>query len=194
MSFQRAIRRYRVIAGMRDMDEIPYLKDAKSHICFLLTGDINNLENAVRRIKAFGKQVYLHLDLIHGFGNDRSALKYIKRRIDPDGILSTRTHLIRAAREEGMIAIQRLFIPDSMSVETGKHLLKQSKADAVEVMPGVVPPWIFQRLREDLDIPIIAGGLLLSEEDVKQALRNGADAVSVSNRDLWHMKTEDIGD
>ncbi len=59
----------------------------------------------------------------------------------------TRHHLVRNAKEEGLFVIQRLFITDTMSVETGKHLLKQSKADAVEVMPGIAPAWVYEELR-----------------------------------------------
>lgn len=188
MSFRHAIREHRIIAALRSMEDIHYLKQTRLTVCFLLFGEINTMKETVHQVKEQGRQVYLHLDLAQGFGNDRAALKYIKKQIDPDGIVSTRTHLIRSAREEGLYAIQRLFIPDTMSVETGKHLLKQSKADAVEVMPGVVPAWVFDTLRDCCNIPIVAGGLLRREEDVKRAFANGASAVSVSSRELWNLK------
>ncbi|SFS50790.1 glycerol-3-phosphate responsive antiterminator [Marininema halotolerans] len=183
--FKQAIQQCPVIAAVRNEEDLTFLKDAPPTVCFLLSGEINTLKQAVDQVKKMGKLVYVHLDLAQGLGNDRAALKYLKREIHPDGILSTRTNLVRFAREEGLFAIQRLFIPDGMSVETGQHLLKQSKADATEVMPGVIPSWVFDDLRKKNEIPIVAGGLLRKKRDVELALKNGADAVSVSRRELW---------
>ncbi|GGA33025.1 transcriptional regulator [Kroppenstedtia guangzhouensis] len=187
MGFQEGIRRHPVIAAVRNEEELKRLENSRPQVCFLLFGDINTLPSMVSQVRRMGKQVYLHLDLAQGFSNDRAALKYIHKEIKPDGVVSTRTHLVRNAREEGLFVIQRLFIPDTMSVETGKHLLKQSKADAVEVMPGIVPDWVYDELRRKRDLPIVAGGLLRQAGDVIQALQNGASAVSVSGGDLWNL-------
>ncbi|PTX61210.1 glycerol uptake operon antiterminator [Melghirimyces profundicolus] len=189
MDFQQGIRQHPVIAAVRNEEELNRLKGTKPKVCFLLFGEINTLARTVERVRRTGKQVYLHVDLAQGFGNDRAALKYIKREIAPDGVLTTRTHLVRFAREEGLFVIQRLFIPDTMSVETGKQLLKQSRADAVEVMPGVVPAWVYDELKRKREIPIVAGGLLRRAADVKNAIENGASAVSVSSVELWDMDT-----
>ncbi|QKI82452.1 glycerol-3-phosphate responsive antiterminator [Kroppenstedtia eburnea] len=187
MEFKEGIRRHPVIAAVRNEKELKRLENSRPQICFLLFGDINTLPSMVDQVRRMGKQVYLHLDLAQGFSNDRAALKFIHREIGPDGVVSTRTHLVRNAREEGLFVIQRLFIPDTMSVETGKHLLKQSKADAVEVMPGIVPAWVYDELRRKRELPIVAGGLLRQAGDVVQALQNGASAVSVSGGDLWNL-------
>lgn len=187
MNFNQEIENNPVIAALRNEQDLQVVLHSRPSVCFLLFGDINSLAKIVRRVKDMKKLVYLHLDLAQGFGNDRAALQYIKNEIQPDGIVSTRTHLIRFAREEGLFAIQRLFIPDSMSVETGKQLIKQSRADAVEVMPGIVPPWVFQTLRGKSDLPIVAGGLLRDSKDVKKTFVNGASAVSVSSHPLWNI-------
>lgn len=183
-----------VIAAIRDPKEIARLDGSRVTHCFLLCGDINTLPGLVQQVRESGKRVFLHLDLARGFGNDKAALTFIKRELEPDGVVSTRTHLIKTAREQGLVAIQRLFLPDSMSVETGRQLLKQSKADAVEVMPGVVPAWVYRTLRRGLPIPVVAGGLLHGSADVQRALEAGADAVSVSNRELWNLDLRQSGE
>ncbi|SDW02560.1 glycerol uptake operon antiterminator [Marininema mesophilum] len=183
--FKQAIQRHPVIAAVRSEEDLNALKDSKPTVCFLLAGEINTLKQTVDCVRNMGKLVYIHLDLAQGLGNDRAALQYLKKVIHPDGILSTRTNLVRFAREEGLFAIQRLFIPDGMSVETGINLLKQSKADATEIMPGVIPSWVFKDLRKKSDIPIVAGGLLRERYDVENAFKNGASAVSVSRHELW---------
>ncbi|MNY79153.1 Glycerol-3-phosphate responsive antiterminator [compost metagenome] len=51
-------------------------------------------------------------------------------------------------------------------------------------MPGVMPH-IIQEVLEKTGIPIFAGGLIRSVEDVENALRAGATAVTTSHKDLW---------
>ena len=40
-------------------------------------------------------------------------------------------------------------------------------------------------LMEDVDKPIVASGLVLDKQDIMEALKIGAVAVSTTNKDLW---------
>ncbi|MNV94542.1 Glycerol-3-phosphate responsive antiterminator [compost metagenome] len=51
-------------------------------------------------------------------------------------------------------------------------------------MPGVIPH-IIKEVKERSGIPIFAGGLIRSVDDVEQALAAGATAVTTSNHELW---------
>lgn len=49
----------------------------------------------------------------------------------------------------------------------------------VEIMPGIMPE-IIERLKIEIKIPIIAGGLISDKKDIIAALSAGADAVSTT--------------
>ena len=106
------------------------------------------------------------------------------RHIGVDGIISTRVNIIKMARELGLFTVQRFFIVDSHSIDTTIDSIKASKADMVEIMPGLVYK-VIENLHGRIDTPIIAGGLRDSVNEVASALRAGAAAISTGNERLW---------
>ena len=54
------------------------------------------------------------------------------------------------------------------------------------VMPGLVPKAIV-RLKEELRLPVIAGGMITERREVEEAIRAGALAVSTSAPELWRL-------
>lgn len=54
-----------------------------------------------------------------------------------DGVITTKPSLIKVIKNEGLIAIQRLFMLDSRSLETGIKSILEDKPHAVEIMPGL---------------------------------------------------------
>ena len=85
-----------------------------------------------------------------------------------------------------MLTIHRLFLVDSSSLRGGMRHIAANPPDLIEVLPGLVPKAISQ-LRDTLNLPVIAGGMVTEERDVEQALTAGALAVSSSERGLWRM-------
>ena len=126
------------------------------------------------------------MDFAEGIGKDRAGLSYLKN-LGADGILTTKTGLIRSARDIGLLAVQRFFIVDSHSVDTAVDSIKIAKPDIVEIMPGVVEKKI-KEFAERVDTPILAGGLIEFEEEVDRAIEAGAKAVSTASRKLWDYK------
>ena len=58
--------------------------------------------------------------------------------IRPDGVITTRSNLAMSARSMGMFTIQRVFILDSLAVDTAVKTIGQVEPDAVEILPGVL--------------------------------------------------------
>ena len=54
-------------------------------------------------------------------------------------------------------------------------------------MPGVLLPEVIGEVVDRFDGPVIAGGLVRTEEQVKVALNAGAAAVSTSKEELWKL-------
>ena len=141
------------------------------------------LDQVVETVHKAGKKIFLHMDLAEGIGKDKAGMQYVKEK-GVDGIISTRVSMIKAAREVGLFTVQRFFIVDSQSVTTTLEGIKASKPDMIEIMPGIVTK-VIADLKGKLNIPIIAGGMIDSKMEVRDALLNGATAVSTSHRELW---------
>lgn len=174
-----------VIAAVRREEDLPRALQSPVRAVFLLCGDINNLAPMVSRLRSGGKEVFLHLDLVQGFGHDRPALRFIAQQVRPSGILTTKSHLIRLGKDEGLSCIQRVFVLDQQSLSTAVAQSKQAGPTAVEVMPGILPNWALEKLVAQIPVPVIAGGLVRTAEDVSRILSCGVAGVSIGSADLW---------
>lgn len=177
-----------VIPAVRNNDDFTFaLAHVTSPSIMLLFGDIFTLPELLERARKAKKLVIIHLDLIEGIGKDKSGIKYLARA-GAKAVITTKPHLGKIAREEGMIVIQRLFLMDSEALRTGIHLLSSFRPDAVEVLPGTVPVAAVAELtRATSGLPVLAGGLISTAEDVTRAINNGICAISTSKRELWSM-------
>ena len=123
-------------------------------------------------------------DLAEGLGKDRAGIQFCAQ-LGADGIISTRANLIRAARDLGLLTVQRFFALDSQGVDSIQELLDHSCPDLMEIMPGVIGK-IIKRF-SNAKAPLIAGGLVETKDDVTTALKLGAFAVSTGIEDLWYI-------
>lgn len=175
-----------IIAAINDINKIQNVIDSPCKISFLLTGDILNIEEAVNLLKKNHKLVFVHIDLIGGISKDITALKYINNVVKPDGIITTKSNIIKAAKDLDIFTIQRLFILDSLALTTGINSIKSIRPDAVEILPGIMPK-IIREVSRETRIPVIAGGLIRDKADVIDCLNAGAMGISTSNEGVWYM-------
>jgi len=175
-----------IVASLHNNDFLSEASSSPVEVIFLLSGNILHIGDVVDHLKCNDKKVFIHIDLIDGLGRDFASVDYIKQRIKPHGILSTRSNLLRHGKEIGLITIQRLFLLDSRALNSGVDIIKSYHPDFVEVLPGIIPRGI-EELKKRVHQPIIAGGMITLKEDVIQALKAGALAVSTSKKDLWQI-------
>jgi glycerol uptake operon antiterminator len=102
-----------------------------------------------------------------------------------DGIISTRAQLIRLAKEQNLITVQRFFALDSKGMESIEEMLRATNPHLMEIMPGVIGKAI-RRFRKS-GIAVIAGGLIETKQEVTDALGAGATAVSTGQQTLWYL-------
>jgi glycerol uptake operon antiterminator len=175
-----------VIAGLRGSSQVEAAIRHGVGVLFILGEDIFALQDSVAKAHAEGRLILAHVDLIKGIGRDEAGVRFLARNLGVDGILTTRSNLISPAKREGLIAIQRLFVLDSESLEAGLPTVERAAADAVEMLPGVILPTIAPELaRRGTLPPLIAGGLIRTVAQVDAALAAGALAVSTSETSLW---------
>lgn len=173
-----------VLPAVRVMKNFEKALESDHKIIVLLETRLSQLKNLVNYVHRADKKVIIHFDLIQGLKTDEYGMEYVLREIKPDGIISTRGNVIGLAKKQHILAIQRLFLLDSLALEHNHTLIERVKPDCIEVLPGVIPTYI-ERLAQMTDVPIIAGGLITDKEEVDAALQSGAIAVSTSKIELW---------
>ena len=175
-----------VIAAVKDDEGLAAALNSEPAVLFLLYGDILTIGDTVARVHAAGKKVFVHLDLVDGLAAREISADFIARHTAADGVISTKAALTKRARELGLVAIQRIFLLDSMALKNVERHFSRESADLVEVLPGLMPK-IIRRICQSTGKPIIAGGLITDKEDVTGALGAGAVAVSSTNPAVWAM-------
>ena len=175
-----------IIAAVKDDATLRCAIDSPCRTIFLLYGNICDISQKVELVKNAGKLAIVHTDLIDGLENRDVEVKFIRETTKADGIISTRSIIIKAAREYGLIGIQRFFLIDSMALDNARKHIEQGIPDVIEILPALATKAI-ATLRAEYSIPIIAGGLISDKEDVINALSSGASAISTTRQDIWSL-------
>jgi len=175
-----------VIAAVKEDSGLRQALASDCQVIFLLYGTILNIRGLVEQIHNAGKICFVHIDLIEGLSNREIAVDGLVMLCRPDGIISTKASQIRRAQQLGLLAIQRVFLLDSMSLQSLLSQMDTNRPDYIEVLPGVIPAVIGEITSKTI-IPLIAGGLIRSKQDVIQALQAGVVAVSTSCQAVWQM-------
>ena len=175
-----------VIASVKEEADIEKAINSKANIVFLLTGNLINMKDYVERLRKANKQIFIHIDFIEGLSNTKSAIQYIAYTWKPTGIITTKSSLIKYAKEVKLMTIQRIFLIDGAAIAKGIEMSLSCKPDAIEVLPGLMPS-IIDRLTRAVNIPIIAGGLISSKNEILEGLEAGALAISSGDPALWNF-------
>lgn len=154
---------------------------------FLLGGALDAVAEATSLLQRRGIHVFVHVDLLRGLSHDQEGLSFLKGYADPAGIISTHSAMINHGNKLGFLTIQRLFLLDSQSIHTGIQQVLSTHSDAVEILPGILPDVTRQMVRQ-LPCPVIAGGLITTEAEIKATLAAGASAISTSSPHLWSLE------
>jgi glycerol uptake operon antiterminator len=182
-AFFQALRANPIIPAVRGLDSALEAALAGDHpAIFVLGGDIFKV---LGRVGSQGRrpQIYVNVDLVGGIASDASGLRFLSRRVE--GIISTHRHVIELSKTSGLITIQRLFAIDSGAVERGLKLIRRAQPQFVEILPALAYCEIAGQYSEVLDLPVLAGGLLKSRENIATILEAGAVGVSTSDQRLW---------
>ncbi|MDO8224254.1 glycerol uptake operon antiterminator GlpP [Bacillus cabrialesii] len=173
-----------ILPAIRNMKQFDEFLNSSFSYGVILDIHLGQLKGVIREAQKHGKNMMVHVDLIQGIKHDEYGAEFICQDIKPAGIISTRSNVIAKAKQKKIYAIQRLFLLDTSAMEKSMEFVGKHKPDFIEVLPGIVPSLI-QEIKEKTGIPIFAGGFIRTEEDVEQALKAGAVAVTTSNTKLW---------
>ncbi|MFC7064111.1 glycerol-3-phosphate responsive antiterminator [Halobacillus seohaensis] len=175
-----------VLPAVKSMKDFEKLLKTSSEYIIILESRLGLLQNVVRAGQKAGKKVWIHVDLIQGLKADNYGMEFIGRMVKPDGVITTRSHVIQQAKKYKLVSVQRLFLIDSQAVDHNVSIINKVQPDYVEVLPGIVPGMI-KEIKDRTGVPVIAGGLIRTEEEAVAAIQAGASAVSTSRSELWNF-------
>ena len=175
-----------IVAAVKDDEGLKNcLSLADINVVFVLYGEISTIATIVKQIKDAGKMAVVHMDLIAGLSSRMEAVDFIASYTETDGIISTHLDQIKRAKELSLNTIYRVFLIDSKVLDKLNGRIREY-ADIVEILPGLMPKMI-RLLSKEINVPIIAGGLIMDKEDVLAALDAGAIAISSTNPEVWEL-------
>ena len=98
--FYEAVEENPIIAAVKNMDDLEIccsLEDIR--VIFILFGDVCSIREIVEKVKKAGKIAMVHIDLISGLSSKEIVVEFIQRNTEADGIISTKSALIKKGRE-----------------------------------------------------------------------------------------------
>ncbi|WP_067727120.1 glycerol-3-phosphate responsive antiterminator [Oceanobacillus damuensis] len=173
-----------ILPAIRKMKDFDKALETSHDTIIILESRLVQIKSLVEYTRKANKKVLIHFDLIQGLKSDEFGVEFLIREVKPDGILSTRGNVINLAKKHKLLAIQRIFLLDSLALDHNLKLIEKIKPDCIEVLPGLMPT-IIEQISQETSIPIIAGGLIKSDAELQAAMQAGAVAVSTSNKSLW---------
>lgn len=185
MDLQPVLQSSPVIAAFRDIKSFRIQDLSNTSVVFILGGTIFDLPEIVAQTRRYKKVIFVDIDLIKGIGRDAPGIRFLVKESQVDGIITTHSNLIKSARQEGLVSIQRIFVLDSESLKGGLRAIEKSNPDALEVLPGLILPKIMKKIRMITSIPVIAGGLITHEEEISKILASGAIGISTTSPHLF---------
>lgn len=184
--YREAFEDFPIIAAIRSDEELSECLKTECQNIFILYGNLMTIGHIAKKITDSGKYAYVHMDLIEGLSSKEISVDFIKNNTSANGIITTKSSLIKRAKELDLFAIQRFFLLDSLAIKNAKKQIEQSRPDFIEILPGVMPK-VIKTIRNNICRHVIAGGLISDREDILGALNAGATAISTTNSSLWYM-------
>src|SRR5207245_10034828 len=141
-----AFGRVPVAAVIRRGEELPRALASQVPAIFFLRAPAFHLGPLVWAVQARGKMAFVHVDLIAGLGKDRAGIAFLAREIGVNGIITSHSGLVAAAKAERVIAVQRLLLYDDLGLSSALAALDHARPDIVEVLPGVIFPLVVDQI------------------------------------------------
>ncbi|MBS7344780.1 MAG: glycerol-3-phosphate responsive antiterminator [Caryophanon sp.] len=176
----------KVIPAARTIKQFDQLLKSPFEYIVVLEVNLGHLRSLKQEADRHQKKLIVHADLIHGLKTDNFGADYLCNDIRPAAIISTRSNIILKAKSRGIIAIQRVFLIDTIALEKSYSLIEQTQPDYIELLPGIIPAMI-QEVYAKTHIPIITGGLIRTAEEAQVAIDAGAVSITTSNAEIWRI-------
>lgn len=176
---------FQIIPSIRRLNDLEAALVTKREVILLTEANIANLQSLVEMVHKSGKQAWVNLELLGGFGRDQVGMKLLKNYYKVDGVMSTDSAKLGMAKRCGLVTVQRFFIVDSRGFDTSLRILESTKVDAAEVLPAITALSLVKELKQVARIPLLAGGFVQTAEMIEKIRSAGFSGITISKKNFW---------
>ena len=173
-----------IIAAIKEESDLDELLETDVEVIFVLQSSLLTIKALSNKIDASGKVGFVHLGLVKGLSDDEVGLRYLKENTSFVGIISTKWPQLVRAQALGFMTVYRIFMVDSLAFNSLKNAQNPKFPDFIEILPNASGK-IIKSVMDQIKRPLIVSGLITDKEDVINALKHGATAISSTNKDVW---------
>lgn len=159
--------------------------DSEAEISIVANIELRKLQPLIGSLVAAKKYPIVNIDSCDGLSQDKGGVDYLVE-IGAKGLVSTRVATIQRAKRSGLVAVQKVFVTDRSNFPRSVAALAQSEPNLVQLMPAPMLSYVPAQHRKAMP-PIVASGFICDRGDVIAAIKNGAIAVSTSDKKLWRL-------
>ena len=175
-----------VMATLYGVDNLQTFLDSKAEVGIVANIALRHVAEVLNALKKSNKLIVLNIDSCEGLSQDKGAIEFLAE-IGISVLLSTRVPTIQKAAQCGLLTMQKVFVTDRSTWPRSLKAISQSAPNLVQIMPSPMLGYLSAEDKRRLP-PIVASGFICNEADVATAMKQGAIAVSSSNKSLWDYK------
>ena len=132
-----------VIPAIKNEQGLRKVIETDNKIVYILNTDIIGIRNIIETLKKHHKIPFIHVDMITGFASNPIVIDYLVSQYKNEcGIISTKSNMIKKAMESDVRVIQRLFVLDSLSIETNIQQIKKIGLNPLKFILEIIPRFI----------------------------------------------------
>jgi glycerol uptake operon antiterminator len=174
-----------IIAPVPNLTIFQNALDAPVHALYLLMGTPLSFPEIIHETHKREKLCLVNLDFSEGLARDRHAVEFLASH-GADGIISTKSEVLRTVGAFGMLSILRTFAIDKAAVAVTLKILTHFIPDAIEILPAAVAPRVIAHIRPEYPgVYIIGGGLIESVREIEGLFEAGVGSITTSDTRLW---------
>lgn len=136
-----------------------------------------DLDQLVRAATNPPAPMLVDLDEVYGLAPDRRAVTFVLGRLGVAGIITRHLPAAKAAVDAGALTFLKVSALDSTGLERALAVHPRPPGLGTAISPGLVLPYLSKAQRDDLPRPLLAYGLVRTEDEAAVCARAGADAV-----------------
>ncbi|MBO0476291.1 glycerol-3-phosphate responsive antiterminator [Vagococcus sp. DIV0080] len=175
-----------IIAAIKDEKDLEAVLESDVEVIFVLQSSLLTIKEVSKKIEQSGKVGFVHMGLVKGLSDDEVGLRYLKENTSFSGIISTKWPQLVRAQALGFMTVYRIFMVDSLAFNSLKKAQNPKFPDFIEILPNASGK-IIKSVNEQIKRPLIVSGLITDKEDVINALKHGAIAISSTNKKVWEF-------